>query len=377
LCMVNVLALEPFYGGSHKAFIDGLVEHSRHQYAVLTQPACFWKWRMRGGALDMSDKAAALGFRPDVILASDMLSLPDFLSLYPARPCILYMHENQLSYPEPRSDHRDLHFGFTNIVSCLAADVVAWNSRYHMESFLEAVPRLLAMMPDRRPSAIPERIRAKSEVVYPGVDLASINRVTRPRDAGPPLIIWNHRWEFDKRPEVFFSALYELISRGVDFRVAVMGENFQVQPRIFMEAQERLGRRAAQFGFVKDREEYLKLLRLGRVSVSTACQENFGIAAVEAAYAGALPLWPRSLSYPELIDPPPQRDHLYSDFNELVLKLETELKGPAPDPEVASHYKNSLWKFDWSNVIAGYDRLIERVARETSRGAGRREDDGG
>jgi len=361
--MAKVLAIEPFYGGSHRAFVDGLVERSCHEFRLLTQPACFWKWRMRGAALTLSDKANKLRFRSDLVLCSDMLSLSDFKALYEKdAPALLYMHENQLCYPVPSQDQRDLHFGFTNIASCLAADQVVWNSQFHMESFLSALPGFIRLMPDQRPARLAKRIREKSLVIPPGIDLSALDGVPLEREL-PPLILWNHRWEFDKGPEFFFDALQALLEKGLRFRVAVLGENFQAQPRVFLDAQDRFGDRIAHFGYVESREEYLGWLRRSWVSVSTASQENFGIASVEAAYAGALPLWPDRLSYPELIPPSLGIDHLYSDFSELVLKLEETVKAASYDPSAHTRHADCLRRFDWPNLIEAYDELIEKVAR--------------
>ncbi len=360
--MVNVLLVEPFYGGSHKAFADGLVENSCHRFQMLTLPDRFWKWRMRGGAIKLSERADRLEFRPDVVLASDMLSLAEFKSFYkPDVPSIVYMHENQICYPSPKNSRRDVHFGFINITTCLAADKVVWNSNYHLESFLGSLDDFIKVMPDQHPAKLEERIRNKSEVLPPGVDLGSIDNLSVAKDDNPALIVWNHRWEFDKKPEDFFAALYELEQESLDFGVVVLGENFQAKPRLFLEAKERLGSRVMQFGHVPDREEYLHWLCRGSVSVSTAIQENFGIAAVEAAYAGALPLWPRRLAYPELLDADAD-DHLYADFPELVLKLKKALSVSPPDRNLRETCSGRLWRFDWSQLISLYDDLIERTA---------------
>ncbi len=48
---LNVALLEPYYGGSHAAFVDTLVRHSRHDMRVVTLPARKWKWRMRGASI--------------------------------------------------------------------------------------------------------------------------------------------------------------------------------------------------------------------------------------------------------------------------------------------------------------------------------------
>ena len=53
------------------------------------------------------------------------------------------------------------------------------------------------------------------------------------RGDGPPLILWNHRWEHDKAPEVFFRVLERLAAAGARFRVAVAGEGFRRVPPAF------------------------------------------------------------------------------------------------------------------------------------------------
>jgi hypothetical protein len=48
---MNIPALESYYGGGHKAFLDGLSRVSRHAWTVLTLPAHKWKRRMRHSAI--------------------------------------------------------------------------------------------------------------------------------------------------------------------------------------------------------------------------------------------------------------------------------------------------------------------------------------
>ena len=356
---LQVLAIEPYFGGSHRAFLHGLAERSRHRFQLLTQPARFWKWRMRGSAIRLAERMNRSRFEPQVILASDMLSLAEFMAMYRRKiPAVLYMHENQLVYPTRVTDERDVHFGFTNITSCLAASRVLWNSGYHMESFLEAAYDLLRKMPDERPEGTIASIRERSMVIPPGVDLAAIDAVDIKRQ-NPPVILWNHRWEHDKRPELFFEAMSRLDALDLDFQVAVLGESFEDKPEVFVKAKKSLEDRIATFGYVKDLEEYHRWLGRSAISVSTADQENFGISAVEAAYAGARPLWPDRLSYPELM---PGRDHLYRDMEELVHKLEDLLESGF-DAKVYRKHVQALTRYGWDEVIGRYDDVLEEVAR--------------
>ena len=154
--MLRVLALEPYYGGSHKAFLDGYRLHSRHGVELLTMPARKWKWRMRGAALTMHEALHAGRGAFDVVLAGDYLDLAALAGMSPpvlaGVPRVAYFHENQLTYPVAGEDERDYQFGFTNITTCLAADRVLFNSRYHLDDFLAAAESLLRRMPDCVPA---------------------------------------------------------------------------------------------------------------------------------------------------------------------------------------------------------------------------------
>ena len=62
----------------------------------------------------------------------------------------------------------------------------------------------------------------------------------------------------------------------------------------------RLGERLVHCDEPASREEYAALLASADVAVSTAENEFFGLAMIEACYAGCTPLVPDRLAYPEL-----------------------------------------------------------------------------
>ena len=53
---LRIAFLEPYDGGSHRAFREGLTAHSRHEIRAWTLPPRFWKWRMRGAAPWFADR---------------------------------------------------------------------------------------------------------------------------------------------------------------------------------------------------------------------------------------------------------------------------------------------------------------------------------
>ncbi len=180
---MNVLALEPYYGGSHRAFLDGWVRHSRHRWTVLTLPARKWKWRMRHAAVTLADRARehrSDGEAWDVLVTSDMLPLAEFLGLVDRTvrdlPSVVYFHENQLTYPVRRDDPRDLHFAMANMTTALAAGQVWFNSAYHRDSFLDALAGLLAQMPDYQMPVREESSASGQNFRFP-VDMGGTARI--------------------------------------------------------------------------------------------------------------------------------------------------------------------------------------------------------
>ena len=305
----RILALNAFHGGSHRAFLDGWSQHSQHKFTTQTIPGTKWKWRARHSAVWFAEhlrKSTADATTPhvaDVLFCTDMLNLAEFLGLCsePIRslPRVVYFHENQLTYPSPSGDDRDLHLAYSNITTALAADAVWFNSEFHRSEFLTAAREFLRRMPDRRQPELIDRIEQNSEVQSPGISLLS--PVKEVRSPGPLRIAWVSRWEHDKRPDIFFAALRLLVDRGVDFRVNVLGESYRNSPPCFADALEWLGDRVDRWGFAKSRSDYEATLRASDVVVSTAEHEFFGIAILEAASAGCVPLVPRSLAYPETL----------------------------------------------------------------------------
>jgi len=364
VAMLNVLFIEPYYGGSHAAFADGLRAHSRHRVELLTMPARKWKWRMRGAALTAAQQIPEGGV--DVILSTDDLDLAALTGLCARRlegvPRVAYFHENQLTYPLSAEDERDYQFGFTNITTCLAADRVVFNSQYHLASFLGAADALLRKMPDCVPDGVTERIRGRAVVVPVGVDIEGIERAradAAPR-AGPLRILWNHRWEFDKAPEAFFDVVRRLDEEGREFELVVLGQSFRACPEVFERARRELAHRLREFGYAESREQYLRLLAESDVVVSTAIHEFFGIAAVEAVCAGCAPLLPDRLSYPELLPRSAHAAHLYRTEDELLdtLRRWTE----RPDEVRAADLRGEMARFGWDAVAPALDEVLDEAA---------------
>ena len=369
--MLKILFIEPYYGGSHKAFADGYVKNSSHDVQLLTMPARKWKWRMRGAAIWLAERLP--DFDPDIVLASDFLDLAALSALAPAFfhniPKAVYFHENQLTYPLHSETRRDYQFGVTNITTCLAADKVFFNSEYHMNSFIAAADALLQKMPDFIPHKAPRQIRCKSEVLPVGIEVQRIRDIAAAYDRqthnGSDLrIIWNQRWEYDKNPEEFYSALRMLADSGTDFRLTVLGENFRRVPEVFDKIKKEFSSQLEYFGYINNREQYLHCLAEGGVVVSTAAHEFFGIAVLEAVAAGCIPLLPNRLSYPELIPVEEHEECIYDSLNNLVEKL--TYYANSPELVFEKNYSHLCDRFSWEKVAFTLDAELKAMSSENS-----------
>ena len=327
---MRILHLEPWLEGSHAAFVETLERRLAAEWTVLGLPGRHWKWRMRGSAMYFaSNERPALVAGHDLLLASSFTPLAELVSLVGELrdvPKVLYFHENQLTYPTQtgETDQRDHHFGFTQLVSASVSDLCLFNSRYNLDSFLAAGTDLVARMPDARPQGWPGVLASRCEVLPVPLELSRFARSPCVDDtAGPqrdrgPIILWNHRWEHDKDPECFFRVLDVLARKKVPFRLVVCGRSHVRNPPVFDSLAERFGSRLLHLGFLSSRTEYADLLGRAHLVVSTARHEFFGVSVLEAVHAGARPVVPDRLAYPELF---PARFR-YADESDLASTLE-------------------------------------------------------
>lgn len=89
-------------------------------------------------------------------------------------------------------------------------------------------------------------------------------------------LVWPHRWEHDKNPQLFIETLLELDKRAVPFRVSIIGETFETVPQCFDGIREKLGDKLINYGYLS-REDYFTCLRAADVVISTADHEFYGV----------------------------------------------------------------------------------------------------
>jgi len=360
---MNIIYIEPYYSGSHKKWIDSYKKYSKHNIKILSLPGNKWKWRMHGGAISLANQFLRLNQKIDLVLCSDFLNLPVFKSICDKKlyniPIGMYFHENQLSYPWSPKDNdlklkRDLHYHFINYSSSLAANFNLFNSNFHLDSYILSLSNYLKKMPDHNNFETINIISKKSSVLYIGCELNKFIDYKIKKGNDIPLVLWNHRWEFDKNPELFFNTLIQLKKEGIAFELAVLGESFKKYPEIFDQAREELSSNIVHFGYLNSFSEYAKWLWKADILPVTSNQDFFGISIIEATFCNVLPILPQRLSYPELFDFDNHKSLFYKndqDFYQL-------LKGKILERNNNKSVSYLTEKYDWNKIVLKYDKTL-------------------
>ncbi|MDL0430304.1 DUF3524 domain-containing protein [Marinobacter sp. TBZ242] len=300
----RILLLSAYDAGSHRRWREQLVaSQPDFQWEVLALPPRFFRWRIRGNALTwLQEPALKAGY--DLLIVTSMVDLASLKGFHPhlARtPTILYMHENQFAYPDSGRQHSSAEPKIVNLYSAVAADQVLFNSAWNRDSFLDGAYRFLEKMPDGLPDGLISSIRGKSHVIpVPIEDRLFVERDCTHNERCPHLL-WNHRWEYDKAPDRLLLMLDTLTAAGQDFRLSVVGEQFRNQPEAFDRIHERHRERIVNWGYLKSRSDYDRLLAEADVAISTALHDFQGLSVLEAMASGCMALAPDRLAYPEYV----------------------------------------------------------------------------
>ena len=309
---MKVLLLSAYAAQSHVYWQRGLQQmFPGWDWTCLALPPRYFSWRVRGNPLVWSlGERETLQRGWDLVIATSMVDLATLRGLVPslaAIPTLLYFHENQFDYPQDRQQHSLLEAQMVSLYSALAADRIAFNSAYNRDTFIAGCAELLARLPDKVPSGIPEVLQEKSTLLP--VPLLSQPGVSPcwPGVAGdiadrPLRILWSARFEHDKGGEGLYAILGQLEASDTDYELAVTGQQFRNSPAVFARIEIEFKHRLVQFGYLESTAEYASLQAAADFVLSTATHEFQGLAMLQAVQAGCVPVAPDRLAYRELYD---------------------------------------------------------------------------
>ncbi|CAA0088072.1 Glycogen synthase [Halioglobus japonicus] len=281
------------------------------EWRVLTLPPRHFSWRVRGNALFWSMvERDTLEEDYDLLIATSMVDLATLRGLVPALarvPSVLYFHENQFAYPQNSHQHNLVEAQVTSIYSALAAEKIVFNSHYNHDTFMAGCSALLQKLPDFVPPSVVPQLAATASVLPVPLDDKCFEHIepawpgrAEEGDKRPLRLLWVGRFEHDKGPEGLRHILRQLEEQELDYELAMVGQQFRQTPRVFSEIQATFAHRLAHYGFLESPARYRALLQAADVVLSTAIHEFQGLAVMEAVAAGALPVVPNRLVYPQM-----------------------------------------------------------------------------
>ncbi|MEP4545449.1 MAG: DUF3524 domain-containing protein [Saccharospirillum sp.] len=365
---MRVLLLSAYHSASHQYWCEGLMAACPDiDWTLKTQPARHFSWRVEASGLlwALSDDTD-FEREYDLIIAtslSDLTRLRAFRPQLAAIPTWLYFHENQFAHPRSDSQATDHQIGwqFLSIQNALCADWVSFNTEFNRSTFLDGARKLLRRFPEKLPGKPLDRIEHRSDVLP--VPLTEAFSALRDQPKEADLIVWNHRWEWDKQPERFLAALMTLRAAGVGFRLAMLGSGGGRNSE-FESQRQMLGDSVVHWGEATQ-SDYRQWIGRAGIGVSTSLHDFQGLSMLELAQAGAQVLAPQRLAYPEVLPDA----HFYTgsetdaqcDVAELTAALKSVLTGTggAPVAEPALPL--------WSELAGRYAERMAAIASEYDR----------
>lgn len=360
---MRILLLSAYHSASHRYWCEGLMAaFPAVDWTIKTQPAHHFSWRVAasGWLWALADDP---DFRQpyDLVIATSLCEVVTLKALSPAlrdTPLWLYVHENQFAHPTNgwQSANHQINWQFQSFQNALCADRVDFNTAFNRDTFFAGSRRLLRKFPERLPGQPLQKLKKKSGVL----PVPLTDRLTAFRDSpkDPRLIVWNHRWEWDKQPERFLQALTILSAEGVDFEVAMLGSGGGCKVGEFEAYRKKLGQRIRHWGEA-DAATYYAFLREAAIGVSCAAHDFQGLAMLEMAQAGATVILPRRVAYPECLP----EAHFYegsetdaaTDIKHLTDALRSLLTS-------GQRRTISLDKLPlWSTLVSAYRERIEQL----------------
>lgn len=361
---MKIWLIEPYFSGSHKKWATDYQKKSSHEVKIFSLKGRNWKWRMHGGAITLAKQVLSEQDSPDLILATSMLDLTTFTSLTRKKlgsvPIVYYFHENQWSYPLSHHDkdiqfQRDQHYGFIQLASALSADRVFFNSQYHLDNFLLESKKFLKSMRDCKELDSLFDLQKKCSPLPLGMDLGPFDSFKKKPQNKRPLILWNHRWEYDKNPKAFFDILKKIDKEKIPFDLALLGQCSGEIPLEFKEAKNYFKERVLAYGHQDSFEDYASWLWKSDIAFNTSHHDFFGMSAVESLYCECYPIFPDRLAYPEHFEGPVS---LYQNDEEAYLQLKKVLLSY---PKLEGIPTNKSKNYDWKKMSRLYDKTFENL----------------
>jgi len=380
---LDILALEPFYGGVRRHMLETVLRCSRHRWTLLKLPPRRIERRLSVAANWFAEHLKShWSGRVDILFTSEAMNLASLYRLVPGvarQPSVVYFHENQIptalsparksqdrrmegagklisrlgampmvAPPPPREREQDLEL--VNLNTATAATEIWFNSPYHQRTFIEAAKLLVGRHPELASHNPMPEVAAKSVVMPPPIDLNLVPYVQSLGKAPPRdqrAIFVDTR---DANFRILNAALSELASRGEKFRLITVGP--------IQDLSDAWPRRT--ISETDDLAQATGLLEAG-VVLSVRPGASCDIQVIRGLQAGCKPVLPREGIYADLIPATLHTECLYHfSVDDLADSLQDAvnpaLEWNSPD------FRASLKQFEAIAATKMFDERLSHLA---------------
>jgi len=362
--VANILVLEPWYQGSHRSWVDGWRSNSRHTIDIVDGFDSGWRRSLVTAPTRFAEAINETRQPVDALVASTPIDLATVFGLVHRSirrpPTLLYMHESQIGYPPGPKGGQPYRAMINDWNAIASADRIAVATQFHADLLVEQMPDFADGLVRGSGPKI-KSILNGVHVLPVGIDTSGLRPITV---GGPIRVLWNHRWSHDKNPGEFVHAVTVLAAEGHEFALYALGEVEHGGEKAYSRLTSHLADRVLLSGR-QTYDIYRQVLCRSDVVISTAQHEFFGLAVAEAISAGARPLLPDRLAYPEILPDGLSSQFLYRG------SLEDSLRSTLAQPRDEVHrYRQETMeyvsKFSWPTVAPKYDSLVDEMLEATS-----------
>lgn len=351
---LDILALEPFYGGVRRAMLNALMRCSRHRWTLLKLPPRRIERRLAAASNWFAEQLCQhFSGQIDLLFTSEAMNLSNLHRLVPdlaSRPSVCYFHDNHLPHVDAEQEGA---FDLVNLNTAAAATEIWFNSTFHLRTFLARATALVARHPELSNHDPMPAIIAKAQLVPPPMDLSAVAQVRGRQkiDRDPAAIFVETR---DANVRLLNAALQKLHSSGRQFRLITVGPVEQLSdrwPRHTVREMDDVGQIASMLE--------------STVMLSAKPEATFDYLWVRGALAGCRLLAPATGIYPDLLPPALHDNCLYApDPAALAHKLTAALNGNGNgNRSEPPDWRRVFRELDAISACRHIDERLERLAK--------------
>jgi hypothetical protein len=287
---LDILALEPFYGGARRIMLDAMIHCSRHRWTLLKLPPRRIERRLSAAAHWFAEQLSRhwVG-RTNLLFTSEAMNLSDLYRLVPGLlklPSVVYFHDNQLPHVDAS---RETPLDFVNLNTAAAASEIWFNSLYHLRTFLARASALVKRHPDLAARSPLPDLTAKAQVMPPPLGSHFVQEIAlaeHPKRERRNIFVETR----DADMNLLNNALGTVLRRGEKFHVTTVGPVEQLLedlPRTTLAETDELG--------------HIRGMLKSNLFISARTSATSDHHAVRALLAGCWPIVPQTGVYRELL----------------------------------------------------------------------------